>query len=366
MLTRYLLPVLAAVAFSFAVIQMTKAQQQPPPVSPPVDPGKSPFGKQVAGAGVVEPETENIAVGSHVPGVVKAIYVRVDDKIAAGTPLFDLDDRHISAELAVRQATRDNAAAQVAKLDAMPRREELPPLEAKIEESKANLNDKLKLFERAKREAESGVGAGETFDLRKMAVDVARAQLRRVEAELDLTRAGAWEYDVALARATLAQAQAQCGQTKTELERLRVNAPRIRRPGADRTREPIPASDLVGLRVLQVNVRPGEFVGAAAGQSIIVLGTVGRLHVRVDIDENDIARFKPGMKGTASPRGEPNARFPISFIRVDPYVIPKKSLTGGNTERVDTRVLQVIYAIDVPDSSLYVGQQLDVSLDAGQ
>jgi len=123
---------------------------------------------------------------------------------------------------------------------------------------------------------------------------------------------------------------------------------------------------LVGLRVLQVNVRPGEFVGAAAGQSIIVLGTVGRLHVRVDIDENDIARFKPGMKGTASPRGEPNARFPISFIRVDPYVIPKKSLTGGNTERVDTRVLQVIYAIDVPDSSLYVGQQLDVSLDAGQ
>jgi hypothetical protein len=46
-------------------------------------------------------------------------------------------------------------------------------------------------------------------------------------------------------------------------------------------------------------------------------------------------------------------------------VIPKKSLTGGNTERVDTRVLQVIYAIDAPSDRLYVGQQLDVSLDAG-
>ena len=51
-------------------------------------------------------------------------------------------------------------------------------------------------------------------------------------------------------------------------------------------------------------------------------------------------------------------------MRVEPFVIPKRSLTGGNTERVDTRVLQVIYAIDGPDPGLYVGQQMDVSLNA--
>ncbi|WP_439628064.1 HlyD family secretion protein [Gemmata sp.] len=365
MLTRYLLPVLAVVAFSFAMIQMTKAQQQPPPVSPPVDPGKSPFGKQVAGAGIVEPETENISVGTHVPGVVRAVHVRVDDRVTPGAPLFELDDRQMAAELTVRQSMRDSAAAQLAKLEAMPRREELPPLEAKVEEAKANVEDKVRLFERAKREIDTGVGSGETFDTRRMSVDVAKAQLRRVEAELDLTRAGAWKFDTAVARATLTQTQAQVDQTKTELERLRVAAPRIRKPGADRTREPIPSSDLLELRVLQVNVRPGEYVGATPGQAIIVLGTVGRLHVRVDIDENDIARFKPGIKGTATPRGEPGTRLPLSFVRVEPYVIPKKSLTGGNTERVDTRVLQVIYAIDVPNPTLYVGQQLDVSLDAG-
>jgi hypothetical protein len=71
------------------------------------------------------------------------------------------------------------------------------------------------------------------------------------------------------------------------------------------------------------------------------------------------------MKGTAAPRGEPNTRYPLTFVRVEPYVIPKKSLTGGNTERVDTRVLQVIYAVDAPRAPLYVGQQLDVALDAG-
>jgi HlyD family secretion protein len=364
MFTRYLLPALAVVAFSFAILQMTKAQQKPPPVSPPVEPGKSPFGKQVSGAGIVEPETENIAVGTHLPGVVKAVHVRAGDCVSAGAPLFELDDRAMVAELGARAAARESAAAQIAKQEAQPRREELPPLEAKVAEARANLEDKFALFERTKRENDSGVGARELLDTRRMAVDVAKAQLRGAEAALELSRAGAWKYDLALARAALAQADAQHAQTRTELDRLRVAAPRVRAPSANRAIEPIPEADLVRFRVLQVNVRPGEFVSAAPGSPIVVLGTVGRLNVRVDIDENDIGRFKPGAKGTAAPRGDPATKYDLTFVRVEPYVIPKKSLTGGNTERVDTRVLQVIYALDRADAPLFVGQQLDVSFDA--
>jgi multidrug resistance efflux pump len=363
-LTRYVLPVLAAVSLSFALLQMTRAQQKPAPVSPPVDPGKSPFSRQVAGAGIVEPETENISVGSHVPGVLSAVYVRVDDRIRAGAPLFDLDDRQMKAELAVRETVRDSAAAQLAKLVAMPRVEELPPLVAKVAEARANLDDKERAFARAKRETDSGVGAAETFDARRTALDAAVAQVQQAEANLALSRAGAWKHDKLVSKASLDQAEAQCAQTRTELARLRVTAPLVRRPGADRSLDPIPSADLVEFRVLQVNVRPGEYVGSTPGQANIVLGAVGRLNVRVDVDENDIARFRPGMKGAATPRGEPSTRYPLTFVRVEPYVIPKKSLTGGNTERVDTRVLQVIYSIDTPNPSLYVGQQLDVSLDA--
>ena len=47
-------------------------------------------------------------------------------------------------------------------------------------------------------------------------------------------------------------------------------------------------------------------------------------------------------------------------MRVEPYVVPKRSLTGESTERVDTRVLQVLYAIETAGRRLYVGQQLDV------
>ena len=65
----------------------------------------------------------------------------------------------------------------------------------------------------------------------------------------------------------------------------------------------------------------------------------------------------------ASLRGDPSRKFPLRFVRVEPYVIPKKSLTGDNTERVDTRVLQVLYAIERTDHPVYVGQQLDVFID---
>jgi HlyD family secretion protein len=54
----------------------------------------------------------------------------------------------------------------------------------------------------------------------------------------------------------------------------------------------------------------------------------------------------------------------LKFVRIEPYVIPKKSLTGDNTERVDTRVLQVIYAVDGGNKRLFVGQQVDVFIDA--
>ena len=45
---------------------------------------------------------------------------------------------------------------------------------------------------------------------------------------------------------------------------------------------------------------------------------------------------------------------------VEPYVVPKRNLTGDSLERVDTRVLQLIYEFDRPKFPVFVGQQVDV------
>lgn len=364
MFTRYVLPALAVVTLVFATFQVVRAQQKPVPVSPPVEPGKSPYVKQLAGSGIVEPETENIAVGSFTPGVVDKVLVKVGQTVKPGDPLFQLDDRTQRAELRVRQALLNSAESSLAKLTNSPRKEERPVQEAKVKEAEVGLQDQTQLYNRMKGVA-AAARSEEELAKREMAVELSKATLTRVKADFKLWELGAWQADRDIAEAAVMQAKAQVQQTETELSRMTVTAPQLRWK-AEPTGRVVADPTGVEFKVLQVNVRPGEYVNAAAGTPLVVLGAVGKLHVRVDFDENDIARFSPTLVGVAKPRGNPDVSFPLTFVRVDPYVIPKRSLTGSNTERVDTRVLQVIYAIDTTSQPLYVGQQMDVFLNAGK
>jgi multidrug resistance efflux pump len=183
---------------------------------------------------------------------------------------------------------------------------------------------------------------------RQLALEVTRQQLLQAKADLALLKAGAWAPDKTIALAQIKLAEAQIKQTQTDIDRTLVRAP-------------------VDGEVLQVNVRPGEYVGTPPSQALVVLGNSHQLHIRVDVDEHDIPRFRKDTAATASPRGRPDLHYPLKFVRVEPFVVPKKSLTGDNTERVDTRVLQVIYALDKTDKpAVYVGQQMDVFIDTAK
>ena len=117
--------------------------------------------------------------------------------------------------------------------------------------------------------------------------------------------------------------------------------------------------------MLQVKVHLGEFAPTGALPTpLILLGSVDKLHVRVDVEEHEAWRVRPEARAAASVRGNANMITPLTFVRFEPFVVPKKSLTGDGTERVDTRVLQVIYRIENTDLPLFVGQQMDVFIDA--
>ena len=192
--------------------------------------------------------------------------------------------------------------------------------------------------------ASRSIGAEEHNILQRQ-YEEAVHQREQASADLKLLTAGAWEPDKAIARAAIQQAEAQIAQTQTEIERALVRAP-------------------VAGRVLQVNVRPGEYVGTTPGLALVVLGDIGSLRIRVDIDEAEIPRVQPGASATAFPRGGSRQEVPLQFIRIEPMVTAKRSLTGDNTERVDTRVLKMVYEVAAADTALYVGQQLDVFLSA--
>jgi RND family efflux transporter MFP subunit len=290
------------------VVRLQAERKMPPASDPPLPPAPKPYAQSVSATGILEALSDNVAIGVPQAGLVTEVKVKVNDVVKSGDLLFRLDDRDLRA-----QELTTRARLEVARANLTVSQAQLAKLESQLARL-SSVND-----ERA----------------------VSRDDLENRR------------QDVAVAAAQLAAAQANVAATDSELksiallsDRLTVRAPR------DGT-------------VLQVNIRAGEYAATAPKNPAMMIGETGRLQVRADVDEQNATRIRPGQRGHASLKGDPAVTFPLEFVRVEPYVIPKVSLTGAGTERVDTRVLQVIFALKRPDSPpIYVGQQVDVFIEA--
>ena len=301
----------AALAGFAAIVFVSNLQAEketPPPGEPPVPPPSKPFKESVAATGILEALSENVAVGVPIPGLVVELPVKVNDAITKGQTLFKLDDRDLQAELLSTTAQQGVSRAQIAVSDA-----QLAKLQSQL--------DRLTSV--------SDPRAVSKDDLENRRRDVAVA-----------------EAQVSAAKSQLAAAETAMKRISLLIDRLTVRAPR------DGT-------------VLQVNLRAGEYAATSPKTPAMIIGDTDRLQVRADVDEQNAIRIRAGQKAFGYLKGDPTVTFPLEFVRVEPYIIPKMSLTGASTERVDTRVLQVIYSLTRPqDPPLYVGQQVDVFIEA--
>lgn len=343
---KYVVPILA-VAGTVLAIQTVRSDNAPvKPAMPVAEPARSPFPHFVAGAGIVEASTQNIAIGTALSGVVWTVPVQVGDRVKKGDVLFTIDDRAAKAEVAARKAQVMIAEQTLSKLENMPRAEEVPPAEAKVREAEVALNDAKTQYELWDGVTDKRAVATDNLNQKRYAMASAEARLAEAKADLTLLKAGAWKPDVEVARAEVESARAQLQAAQTDLDRLTVRAP-------------------MDVTVLQVNVRVGEFAQAGSlSTPLMLVGDLDTLHVRTDVDENDAWRIKAGAKARGTLRGNAEIGFDMQFVRIEPYVVPKRSLTGDSVERVDTRVLQVIYAFKPGDSPVYAGQQVDVYVEA--
>ncbi|MBX9788210.1 MAG: biotin/lipoyl-binding protein [Pirellulales bacterium] len=344
MLRRWTLPVLALGCAGFMLNHLFFTNRDLPNLEPAVAPARAPYANLVAASGMVEPHSESISVGSPLPGVVAEVPVREGQRIAAGDLLFRLDDRELQAQLAVRLADLEAANSNLARVESRPRPEEIPPSLAKVRRAEASLTAEVDAFNRRQKLSASRMISEEELISARQAVAVAREALAQATSEHELLLAGSWEHDKIVARAQVAQAEMLVAQTRTELARLEVRAP-------------------IAADVLKVDVHPGEYVGTPAGSTLVVLGDLQQLNVRVTIDEQDLPRFQPGQPGKGFVRGDAEVPLDLQFVRVEPYVQAKHALSGDGAERVDTRVLEVLYALPRDTRRVYVGQQLDVFIE---
>jgi multidrug resistance efflux pump len=311
-----------------------------------IEPPKAPYTSFVAGSGLIEAASQNIAVGSPISAVVMDINVKVGDSVKAGDPLFALDTRDLAAELAVRESAAKVAHDQLARLEAGTRPEALPPARARVKEAESALGDAQSQLDFWEHLSDPKAVSAEALSEKRFAVKVAEAKLEQARADLALLDAGSWSADIAVASAQFEQAKAMVNSSRIEIDRRTIRAP-------------------IDGRVLQVNIRLGEFAQAGAlATPLMLMGSVQPLNVRIDIDENDAWRVHPDRKAIAYLRGNKDISMPLTFVRFEPYVVPKRSLTGDSTERVDTRVLQVIYSFDPKDKPVFVGQQVDAYIEA--
>lgn len=299
---------IAGVVMMTQVMQTIHGQEVKIP-APPVAPPEKRAADDIGATGILEAKDENVAIGVPLPGLVKEVKVKVNQVVKAGEPLLLLDDRELGASLlkqkaavAVGEANLVVAQAQLAKVQDMLDRLKSVPDQRAISQD----------------------------DLRNRGNDVLVAKAQRQAAE-----------------AELAAAKADVQQTELLIQRLTVLAPR------DGT-------------ILQVNIRAGEYASPQNKQPALVLGEISTLHVRADVDEQNAVAVQEGAPAQISLKGDSTKKFEAKFVRVEPYVIPKVSLTGASTERVDTRVLQIIYEIERDEKAdapkLYVGMQVDVSI----
>jgi HlyD family secretion protein len=345
MIRKYLIPVLAIAGLAFAIwttIQGAKTQLPARPVS---DPPRSPFANKISGSGIVEASTRNISIGSHVPGIVARVFVTVGKRVKVGEPLFVLDNRKQQADFVVKEAALAEARARLARLKQAPRVEDLPPAQARVKEAEAILEEARHQLQLAEKLKNVQAIAIDEINKRRFAVEAAEARLAQAKADLKLLEAGSWKPDIEVAMANVAAAETEVQGAQVEIGRLTVQAP-------------------VEGDILQVNVRPGEFApSGGTAIPLILLGNLDRLHVRVDIDENDAWRFQPEAPAVASIRGNPQFKTDLTFEYVEAYIVPKRSLTGESTERVDTRVMQVIYSFKRGKLPIFPGQLMDVYID---
>ncbi len=303
--------ILAAILGLVAIVNVSRIQADqamPPPGDPPVMPPQKPYPDAVAATGILEALSENVAIGVPLPGLVTEVFVKVNDPVKKGEPLLKLDDRDLLAEQLSTQAQQEISRAQITVSEAQL---------AKLESQLARLDAVT----------DSRAVSRDEIENRRQDVTVSQAQL-------------------SAAKAQLAASETSLNRIKLLIERLTVHAPR------DGT-------------IIQLNIRAGEYAATSPKTPAMILGDTDKLQVRADIDEQNATRIREGQKAYGYLKGDPDVTFPLEFIRIEPYVIPKVSLTGSSTERVDTRVLQVIYSLSRPtDPPLYVGQQVDVFIEA--
>lgn len=330
------------VTFSMWHEDSTQTSLPPKQVTPrPI----SPFSSYISAVGIVEASSENIYIGSPVNRVVDKVEVTVGQKVKKGEVLFRLECRDLEADLLTRCIAYENAVAKLQRLEALPRAEDVKAAEAALRNVEIELEQAKNQYERIEGLQNNGAMSHEEVNRRRFAYEQAEAKLQQAKADFEKVKSGTWPPDLEIAKLEVLQAKALVKRIERDIDRTVIRSP-------------------IDATVLQIKIHEGEFPSSDSSRTPpMIIGNLDVMHLRVNINQFDASFYLPSGPAVAFLQGNALIDFPLKFVKVEPFFVTKQNLTNDLTEKVDTRVLQVIYSFQEGVQRVFVGQQMDVFIE---
>jgi HlyD family secretion protein len=331
------------------------SQKKPQP--PMFNPAPNPYAKGIYANGIIESYQSNganINIFPEVSGTIMEIQAVEGTTVPQGTPLLLLDDSIQKAVVEQQKAQAEAALALLQELKAQPRKETLEVSKAQVEFSGANLKTSQDQLDKLRKshELDSKSVSKDQLDNAENAVKAAKANLGVAQRQYELIKAGAWVYDIQNQQHQYEALSKAYASSRALLAKYTIKAP-------------------VDGMVLAVNAAAGSFISPQGAYGtytqgfgpVIVMGnSEPYFGVRCYIDEILIPRLPAPSQMNAQMffRGT-NTSVPLEFVRMQPYVTPKIELSNQRTERVDVRVLPIVFRFEPPkEMTVYPGQLVDV------
>lgn len=325
---------------------------------PPIAVSYNPYEQGVYATGIIESyqnNGENINILPEVSGQVIKIFVTDGELVKKDQPILAIDYSEQQKIVAKDKAQAEAALAILAELKAEPRKENLDVAKSQFDYANANLKNVTAQLDKIQKSYNIDKKSVSKNDLDNAinAVKIAKENLKVAESQYNLIKAGAWYYDI-----QNQTSQAQAALQTYQADKALLNKYLIR-------------AAINGV-VLRVNTAEGSFVSSSGSYSpytqsygpIVEMGvTSPYLEVRSYIDEILVPQLPKPDKIQAQMfiRGENNKNIPLEFVRIQPQTIPKIELSNAQTEKVDVRVLPIIFRFKKPaDINLYPGQLVDI------
>jgi HlyD family secretion protein len=328
-----------------------------PPQPPVFTPASDPYVAGIYANGIIESyqgSGQNIVIYPEVGGSIVKVLVSEGQIVRQGAPLAAIDASVQEQTVAQQKAQAEAAHALLAELKAQPRPETLEVTRAQMAAAAASLHQLQDQLAKQRRsyEIDARSVSKDVLDNATNAVHVGEANLEVARRQYELARAGAWVYDVRNQEKLADALEKQYQAASALLQKYTLRAP-------------------VDGVVLSINAAIGNYVSPqgtygsyteSLGPVIVMSSSQQQLSVRVYIDEILVQRLPPPAQLAAQMqiRGT-DVKVPLEFVRVQPYVTPKIELSDQRRERVDLRVLPVLFRFVKPkDLPLYPGQLVDV------